>query len=142
MKSRVVLWIYYTRSTKKEISQYKLFNNLIIVTVFILGVAKLLIFIIIKRIVYLALREKVWLWYYEECITVSLLTKSKLFRRTCKLINSKIKNVMCLEKKKSKKFLNSHRNMAILQHLVNSKKSFRPLLKVLSDLESRDTKRI
>ena len=49
-KSRVILRIYYTRSTKKEVSQYKLFHNLIDFTVFILSVAKAFIFIIIMRL--------------------------------------------------------------------------------------------
>ena len=52
---------------------------------------------------------------------------------TCKFINSKIKLVMSLEKKKSKKLLNSFRSMAIQPQLRNSRKSSRPLLKVPSD---------
>ena len=51
---------------------------------------------------------------------VRLLKKSKVFRRAYKLINSKIRNVMCLEKKKSKKLLNSDRNMAMQSQLANS----------------------
>ena len=46
-----------------------------------------------------------------QCITVEY-----------KLVNSKIKNVMCLENKKSKELLNLHRNMAMKPQLGNSRK--------------------
>ena len=70
---------------------------------------------------------------------VSLLKKSKVFRRVYKLINSKMKSVMCLEKKKSKKLINLHWNMAMQSYIGNSRKNSHPLLKVLSNLGSRDS---
>ena len=73
---------------------------------------------------------------------VSLLKKSKVFRRVDKLINYKIENVTCLEKKKSQKLLYSHWNMTMQPQLGNSRKSSQPLLKLLSNLGSRDTKKI
>ena len=69
------------------------------------------------------------------------LKKSKVFRWVYKLINSKIKNAMCLEKKKCKKLLNSHWNLAMQPQLRNWRKCSRPLLKVLSDIGSRDTRK-
>ena len=68
--------------------------------------------------------------------------RNRVFRTVYKLINSKIKLVMSLEKKKSKKLLNSYRSMAMQPQLRNSRKSSRHLLKVLSDLQSRDTRKI
>ena len=68
---------------------------------------------------------------------VSLLKKSKVFRRVYKLINSIMKNVMCLEKTKSKKLINSRWNMAMQTYIGNSRKNSHPLLKVLSNLHGR-----
>ena len=48
---------------------------------------------------------------------------------------------MSLEEKKSKKLLNLHRNMSMQSQLGNSRKSSRPLLKVLSDLGSGDSRK-
>ena len=47
---------------------------------------------------------------------------------------------MCLEKKKSKKLLNSHRKLIMQPH--DQEKNSRPTLKALSDLGSRDTRKI
>ena len=70
---------------------------------------------------------------------VSLLKKSKVFRRVYKFINSKMKNVMCLEKKKRKKLINSHWNIAMQSYIGNSRENSHPLLKILSNLGSRDS---
>ena len=71
-----------------------------------------------------------------ECINVE---EIESVRRVYKLINSKMKNVMCLEKKKSKKLINSHWNMAMQSYIGNLRKNSHPLLKVLSNLGSRDS---
>ena len=71
-----------------------------------------------------------------ECITVEEIESVQKSLQVDKLQNKKR---YVFGEKESKKLLNSHQNMAMQPQLGNSRKSYWPLLKGLSDLGSSDT---